>query len=846
MSNKEFFTTHDYDSSDDESLEVINKKKQTQAEKAQLDPETLAKLKRIEPYNKKAEQLLKKLQIRDYKEILNELNSLASDLEKNKKQFDSDGIPDSFFFVVLKIDEHCEGLTSKDKQRFSKDAKNNMTKLKQRARKLIDEMNEKFVEYQKNPISEIEETGTPDASEEESSEEDSDSDSSDDDPSKKGDSNDEDGQEESEWDVDPIVEDVVEDFNRKDDDLPRQERRKKWLRPIPLSQLRLAEEAKKKEAGLGVQDIKGVKREQGARVQERVYKVQELNQDFSGVDLSDESVNKRLNDIGQNRTQFTAEKQLFNIDLLTYILNNLQEDKRRLEVIILLIYLKSEYNASQNILIDSTVWDEVLEFIDEYYNILLGDKDYLNGRVRCYLKAERDQLYEKREIESYFLSLVTSLDNDWNLLIKISDPETIEYSHLLKDEIRLTRIMRNCFEYFRKIGNTGSSGFIAAKLIEHIYFVSDDTIKLIKNTSPDYVLSTEPEGYICILSSFVYNKLADSSVVTKTALLESFNHSINGRYLQAKDLLLMFNLAEKLNSDTYLSVLYNRALTSLGLCAFRLGRVQDCQNILEDLCNSGKLKELLSQTSLKGYGEIEEKRPIMPYHLSLSIESIETAYYISVMLIECPVLAAQLNDSERRSSCKLFQRLWQHYEKNPLSGPPENHRDIVYCSTKELLRGEWSNCISLINQLKIWTKIPNPSEVKQIYVTHVKQQAFKTFIASLKNTFHILKFERLEQIFDIPASKLLLLTCEMIHNDDIQAKLDPVSGCLITGKKDQNEFISVAEKLNQKAYSSINLNEKVFDVRLADLNFSEQISLSDTIQTRVQKKPKTGLRIFSN
>ena len=40
---------------------------------------------------------------------------------------------------------------------------------------------------------------------------------------------------------------------------------------------------------------------------------------------------------------------------------------------------------------------------------------------------------------------------------------------------------------------------------------------------------------------------------------------------------------------------YNRAIVQIGLCAFRLGLFEECNNILVDVCQSPKLKESLAQ-----------------------------------------------------------------------------------------------------------------------------------------------------------------------------------------------------------------------------------------------------------
>ena len=41
-------------------------------------------------------------------------------------------------------------------------------------------------------------------------------------------------------------------------------------------------------------------------------------------------------------------------------------------------------------------------------------------------------------------------------------------------------------------------------------------------------------------------------------------------------------------------ILYNRALTQTGLAAFRLGKIQEAHDLLSDICNNSKNKELLA------------------------------------------------------------------------------------------------------------------------------------------------------------------------------------------------------------------------------------------------------------
>lgn len=83
----------------------------------------------------------------------------------------------------------------------------------------------------------------------------------------------------------------------------------------------------------------------------------------------------------------------------------------------------------------------------------------------------------------------------------------------------------------------------------------------------------------------------------RSAILELvYHYAIHDKYFEARDLLLMTHLQEKIHqARPSLQVLFNRATVQLGLAAFRLGRINDAHNCLQELCYSQRIKELLAQ-----------------------------------------------------------------------------------------------------------------------------------------------------------------------------------------------------------------------------------------------------------
>jgi translation initiation factor 3 subunit C len=90
-------------------------------------------------------------------------------------------------------------------------------------------------------------------------------------------------------------------------------------------------------------------------------------------------------------------------------------------------------------------------------------------------------------------------------------------------------------------------------------------------------------------------------------------------------------------------ILFNRALVQIGLAAFRLGKIKESHDILAEICQYAKHKELLAQRistmDKTAESEAEEKKRQIPFHFQINIQLLECAHYISSMLLEIPAFA---------------------------------------------------------------------------------------------------------------------------------------------------------------------------------------------------------------
>ena len=356
---------------------------------------------------------------------------------------------------------------------------------------------------------------------------------------------------------------------------------------------------------------------------------------------------------------------------------------------------------------------------------------------------------------------------------------------------------------------------------------------------PEYPYDVNTRDIITELSTICQKNLRGNSKLRLLGLYQSYNHSINGRYHEARDLLLQFYTPNKENAATSENVAYNRALVQLGFCAFQQGEIKKAKTALDDLCTNGKVKEQLMQAIPKNSPDRDDKRQLLPYHLHLSIEKIESIYVICVMLLEVPyLLTASKGIREKKSINKMFLKLWQFYEKNSVYGSSENYRDLIYCAIHEIAKGDWQKCTGFIVQLKFWKRLENSEKLLTFVKHQIKVQAFKCFILSMKRSFHVLNFETLSQLFSIDILDVRKVIFKMIHLKEINARMDAQSGSMVFGDDSMNDLAKLSYKINKRLKGNTILNEKLFDFKLGGAKLKDFTSGHHPDSSRHHKSKK--------
>ena len=185
------------------------------------------------------------------------------------------------------------------------------------------------------------------------------------------------------------------------------------------------------------------------------------------------------------------------------------------------------------------------------------------------------------------------------------------------------------------------------------------------------------------------------------------------KYYPARNLWQHLRIYENLpDGNMKMNVYYNRTLAILGIAAFCSGEIKDCYFLLQELCSSGKPKDLLGQQSGM---QLSVGSYCLPFHFHINVEILDAFFSISSVILESPQislmnLVSQTNyqfDFKRNFvfHCRHLRRLLDSYDKNIFNGPPENTRESIISAAKFLLAGDSQSSLKRISSLRIWKMV---------------------------------------------------------------------------------------------------------------------------------------------
>jgi translation initiation factor 3 subunit C len=223
-------------------------------------------------------------------------------------------------------------------------------------------------------------------------------------------------------------------------------------------------------------------------------------------------------------------------------------------------------------------------------------------------------------------SFVQLLCIEFRKALQSIDYHTEEYILRLRDEALLVSVVTKTMDYYQRINKTtyqAATAFLKLELIYYKYNPEQDILlnkikqrvkeeeenKQKQATEEQKTSAPAPAAVsqgksistggdmqlVAELATFLYSSGTEQSRV-RALLMHVHNLSIHNNYQIAREMLLMSHINDSVtHTDIKTQVLFNRAMAVLGLAAFRNGQFKDCLEILADLVQSNRIRELLAQ-----------------------------------------------------------------------------------------------------------------------------------------------------------------------------------------------------------------------------------------------------------
>ena len=260
-----------------------------------------------------------------------------------------------------------------------------------------------------------------------------------------------------------------------------------------------------------------------------------------------------------------------------------------------------------------------------FYNVHEAIRDYEKR-----LPKEQEDLADLTTpalLEGDLLSYITRLAQDYCTAMRLMDIHSTLYLQRLQEEVQLVDLAARVQTYYDRVSAPVHSATLALLRVKFLYYLTEEGFRALQTRVHGEAPTTTLLAHLQSLCAVVYRTGTQTQKV-QAALCQVYQLALQGRFMAARDLMLMAHLQEQMvSADMDTLVLFNRAMAQLGVAAFRAGSMVYAHNCLDDLVNAssraGVLRVLIGQGSDSTHelraGEedmrVNEERRKLPAHM---------------------------------------------------------------------------------------------------------------------------------------------------------------------------------------------------------------------------------------
>lgn len=434
-----------------------------------------------------------------------------------------------------------------------------------------------------------------------------------------------------------------------------------------------------------------------------------------------------------------------------------------------------------------------------------------------------------KEILGSLLSYAERLDDEFKKSLLNIDPHSSDYLERLRDEQKAYNLLIRVQLYMEAtIPEDRQQELLARAFIrrlDHIYYKSDKLISIMEtnawNSAPSQYKSKytpfagQADAEYCakLIESLAESlKNQDNTSLQKRAILSHIYYvSLNGDFNVAKEMLLNTKVQSNINkSDPSLQILFNRVVVQMGLSAFKLCKIEECHQVLNELLASSHLREILGQQSLQRISSSaaanatseEKEKQCLPYHQHINLDLVDLVFMTSSLLIEIPQMTAYLTGIKTKKVPiyqKSVRRLVESFDKSFFHGPPETIKEHVLYAAKSMQKGDWKGCLDYLKAVKTWNLLPNSTQVLDDLTERIQVETMKTYFFTYRKFYEKISVKKFSDLFGLSEEKIVESMEKVITELELAVKIDDNKAYIVIEKGDEiSKLEEVAVKLNKE------------------------------------------------
>ncbi|KAI5454192.1 Translation initiation factor 3 subunit c [Naganishia albida] len=558
------------------------------------------------------------------------------------------------------------------------------------------------------------------------------------------------------------------------------------------------------------------------------------------LNLTSEGVFKTLKSIMESRGKKNTDRAE-TIKILQKLIEVAASPYQRIRVLLALVSARLDYSTNLASMPHDS-WCSALGELNQLITMLLAPE---NVYVVTEDAGEYDDMVERApgqgeekdnatvKVRGSLINLLESVDSEFTKTLQHTDQHGSEYVERLREEKPLYETIVKAQILFERQGWEDPTGRAVIRRLEHVYSKPAVVVDVLERAAvkslqgqgqgqsssqiADVSAPQAADDLVYALAVYLYRS-APALLRTRAMLCHIYHNAMIGRYHEARDMLLMSHLQDNIqHADIATQILYNRTVVQLGLAAFKRGYIQECQSTLNEIFSSQRAKELLAQgtqrySQTSPEQEALEKRRLLPFHMHVNLDLVETAYLVSCMLIELPLLASLSTDEEKRKAVsRPFRRLLEQADRQTFMGAPESARDHIMQASKAMRTGDWERARDLILSMKLWSLLDDSKAITERLAKQIQEQSLRTYLFTYAPYYDSLSFDLLAQTFSLPRRSVVAIASKMIWSDELPASLDQIDGVIVFHRTEQTRVQQLAQELANKAEALVEQNEKLLD-----------------------------------